>query len=297
MKRLVITAMGVKPILSILLILALALSSCRSDTGGNGIDIVFLHHSTGKVIWRGGKDPIIFRIAGRLGTKFADRAEQRAALPSLLNKYSRQQGIDIRIREVAFPKASPYGWNNYPFDYYNIWVKNAGDQPFTEEPTLEMLTREYDLIIFKHCYPVSNIGPDADSADINSDNKTISNYKLQYLALREKLLQFPETKFILFTGAAQVQSKISEDEALRAKEFFKWVVEEWDLPGDNVHLWDLYSLETEGGLYFKEEYARSATDSHPNPKFADEAVRLLFSRIVDVIENDGNGTTLAGQSL
>jgi len=137
MKRLVITAMGVKPILSILLILALALSSCRSDTNGNGIDIVFLHHSTGKVIWRGGKDPIIFRIAGRLGTKFADRAEQRAALPSLLNKYSRQQGIDIRIREVAFPKASPYGWNNYPFDYYNIWVKNAGDQPFTEEPTLE----------------------------------------------------------------------------------------------------------------------------------------------------------------
>jgi len=282
-------------LLPILAIALFAIISCEKNEDPPDVDILFLHHSTGKVIWRGGEGQLIFRIAGRLGPRFAERAEQRAALPSLLNKYSRQQGIDIRIREVAFPKASPYGWNNYPFDYYNIWVKNAGDEPFMEEPTLEMLTKDYDLIIFKHCYPVSNIGPDADSADINSDVKTISNYKLQYLTLREKLHQFPETKFILFTGAAQVQSKISEDEALRAREFFKWVVEEWDLPGDNIHLWDLYSLETEGGLYFKEEYARSATDSHPNPKFAANAVQLLFNRIVDVIENQGDDTSLTGQ--
>ena len=295
MKRPKIAYMGVKQLLAIVIVTVLALSSCRNEAESTVTKIVFLHHSTGKVIWRGGKDPIMFRIAGRLGTKVAERVEQRAALPALLNKYSRQQGVDIQIREVAFPKASPYGWNNYPFDYYNIWVKNAGDQPFTGEPTLEMLTRDYDLIIFKHCYPVSNIGPDADSADINSDLKTISNYKLQYLALRDKLLQFPDTKFILFTGAAQVQSKISEDEALRAREFFKWVVEEWDVPGDNIHLWDLYNLETEGGLYFKEEYARSATDSHPNSEFAGNAVKLLFNRITDVIETGGIGTTLTGQ--
>ena len=282
-------------LLSMLVFAFTAIYSCKKTNDSPEVNIVFLHHSTGKVIWRGGENKLLFRIAGRMGTKFAEKAEQRAALPSLLNKYSRQQEINIRIREVPFPKATPYGWNNYPFDYYNIWVKNAGDQPFTEEPTLEMLTKDYDLIIFKHCYPVSNIGPDVDSADINSDVKTISNYKLQYLALREKLLQFPETKFILFTGAAQVQSKISEDEALRAREFFKWVVEEWDLPGDNIHLWDLYSLETEGGLYFKEEYARSATDSHPNPKFAANAVQLLFNRIVDVIETGGIRTSATGK--
>ena len=48
------------------------------------------------------------------------------------------------IEEKIFPKAEPYGWNNYPYDYYNIWVKNAGEQPFMEEPTLEILTKEYD---------------------------------------------------------------------------------------------------------------------------------------------------------
>ena len=280
--------------ISTVVIALIAISSCKKTGDTPDVNIIFLHHSTGKVLWRAGKNPIIFRIASRMGTKFAEKAEQTAALPSLLKKYSRQHDVDIRIREVAFPKPAPYGWNNYPFDYYNIWVKNAGDQSFMEEPTLEMLTKDYDLIIFKHCYPVSNIGPDADSSDINSDIKTLSNYKLQYLALREKLLQFPETEFILFTGAAQVQSKISEDEALRAREFFKWVVEEWDMPGDNVHLWDLYTLETEGGLYFKEDYARSATDSHPNSEFARNAVKLLFNRIVDVIDTKGNGTTLTG---
>ena len=198
---------------------------------------------------------------------------------------------------MVFPKASPYGWHNYPYDYYNIWVKNAGNEPYMEEPTLELLTKKYQVIIFKHCYPVSNIKPDKDSADINSDYKSLANYKLQYTVLRDKLYEFPDTKFIIWTGAAQVKSNISEDEALRAKEFFTWVTNEWDLPGDNIHIWDLYGLETEGGLYFKEEYAGSANDSHPNSKFASKAVKLISNRIIDVIENNGAGTKLTGEKI
>ena len=198
---------------------------------------------------------------------------------------------------MAFPKAAPYGWNNNPYDYYNIWVKNAGDKPYKEEPTLEILTKEYQVIIFKHCFPISNIQPEQDSADINSNLRTISNYKLQYSALRDKLYQFPNTKFILFTGAAQVKGCISEDEAKRAKEFFNWVIQEWDLPGDNIYLWDLYNLETEGELYFKENYAESINDSHPNGDFAGKAVKLLFNRIIDVVENNGHGTSLNGLKL
>jgi hypothetical protein len=198
---------------------------------------------------------------------------------------------------MAFPKASPYGWVNYPYDYYNIWVKNAGNEPFMEEPTLEMLTKKYQVIIFKHCFPVSNIQPNLDSADINSDYKSLANYKLQYLALRDKLHEFPNTKFILFTGAVQVKAQIKEDEALRAHEFSKWVVEEWDLADDNIYLWDFYKLETEGGLYLKDNYAYSSNNSHPNGEFASKAVQLLFNRIVDVIDNNGLGTNLTGEKI
>lgn len=196
---------------------------------------------------------------------------------------------------MAFPKIKPYGWNNNPFDYYNIWVNNAGEKPYMEEPTLEMLTKQYQVIIFKHCFPVSNIKPDQESSDKDSQLKTISNYKLQYLALRDKLHEFPNTKFILFTGAAQIKSTITEDEAERTREFFSWVINEWDLPGDNIYLWDLYNLQTEGGLFFKDEYAASVNDSHPNGVFAGKVVMLLFNRIIDVIEYKGSGTQLTGE--
>ncbi len=260
-------------------------------------NIIYLHHSTGGVIWQGTKASIVTRAARKFSPKLAGLVGKKALIPSLFDKYNKENNKNYLIKEMAFPKASPYGWHNYPWDYYNIWVKNAGNEPFMEEPTLEMLTKQNQVIIFKHCFPVSNIKADKDTADINSDYKSLANYKLQYAALKEKLYEFPDTKFILFTGAALVKSAVKEDEAKRAQEFFRWVTSEWDLPGDNIHIWDLYSLETEGGLYFKEEYASSPGNSHPNGEFAAKAAKLLFNRIIDVIERDGMGTKPTGEKL
>jgi hypothetical protein len=254
----------------------------------NEYRILFLHHSTGYVIWKG--DTKTLEVKGiQIGEDYA--------VPKWFKEYNKSNGTSYKISEQNFPKKEPYGWENYPYDYYNIWVKHAGNKPYMDEPTLEMLTKQYKVISFKHCYPVSNIQADKDSADINSDYKSIPNYKLQYIALRDKLHEFPDTKFILWTGAAQVKSAISEDEALRASEFFTWVKDQWDLPGDNIHLWDLYSLEAESGLYFREEYATSSKDSHPNTEFALKAAQLIFNRIIDVIENDGTRTWLTGEKL
>lgn len=253
------------------------------------VKVIYLHHSTGGVIWRGDATSVFSKIVRRISKK-APSGE----LPALIREHNRKNRKNYLIEERVFPKDKPYGWKNYPYDYYNIWVKNAGVKPFKEEPTLEILSKEYEVIIFKHCFPSSNIREDGDSADINSDIKTLANYKLQYEALKNKLLGFPDTKFILFTGAVHVESQITEDQALRAKEFYQWVIGEWDQPGDNIHIWDLYALQTEGGLYFKDAYAESPTNSHPNSEFASRVVKLLSSRIIDVIENDGDGTQLNG---
>ncbi|MCJ7447999.1 MAG: hypothetical protein MUO72_09910 [Bacteroidales bacterium] len=279
----------------IVLLMIIAFNACKQKETTSDMNIIFLHHSTGEVIWKGYSNSLIIKAVRRISTKFADLISKKARLPLLFETYNKEHNKNYLIKELTFPKGTPYGWNNFPYDYYNIWVKNAGDEPFMEEPTLEMLTKEYHVIIFKHCFPVSNIKADPDSADINSDLKTVSNYKLQYTALRDKLHEFPDTKFILFTGAVQVKANIKEDEAKRAKDFFKWVIDEWDLPGDNVHLWDFYNLETEGGLYFKDEYAASASDSHPNGEFASKVVKLLFNRIIDIVENNGTGTYLTGE--
>lgn len=156
-----------------------------------------------------------------------------------------------------------------------------------DESTLEILTKQYQVIIFKHCFPVCSILAEKHKPEINSDQKTISNYKLQYSALRDKLNEFPDVQFIPFTRAARIKESISEDEAIRAKEFFNWIAEEWDLPGDNIYLWDLFALQSEGGLYFRDEFALSSDNSRPNKAFASRVVKLLFSRIIDVMKMMG----------
>lgn len=277
--------------------LATVITSCRPTKKDADMNIIFLHHSTGTVIWRGEQPSIMVRAANKISGRLANALGHKARLLQLFEEYNNKQNKAYRIQEANFPKSSPYGWHNYPYDYYNIWVKHAGPTPFQEEPTLEMLTQQYQVIIFKHCFPVSNIQPDSSSPDVSSDYKSLANYKLQYLALRDKLHEFPDTKFILFTGAAQVQSETSEAEAKRAREFFQWVVNAWDVPGDNIFLWDLYQLQTEGGIYLKESHARATNDSHPNGAFAARAAQLLFNRIVDVIEHNGAGTKLTGERI
>ncbi len=232
-------------------------------------NIIFLHHSTGRNIWEGG-------------------------VPEWFLNYNKDNEKNYSITEQNFPKRDEYGWNNYPYDYWNIWVNNAGDESYKNEPTLEMITRQFDVVIFKHCFPVSNIEPDTGDPDVNSDKKTVENYKLQYEALKEKMKEFSETKFIVWTGAALVKENTDEESAKRAKEFFDWVRDEWDEKGDNIFLWDFYELETEGGLYLKDEYARNPTNSHPNEEFAKRVAPLFSRRIVDVIEGRGDTGNIDG---
>lgn len=281
--------------LIIVAIVTFLFGSCNGHEEVPATNIIFLHHSTGSVIWKGNTNPTMTKVAGKVSGRLANYFNRKDHVPLLFEKLNKETDKNYIIKDLEFPKEAPYGWTNDPYDYYNIWVKNAGEQPYMEEPTLELLTKEYNVIIFKHCFPVTNIQADQDTSDINSKIKTISNYKLQYSALRDKLHEFTSTKFILFTGAAQIKAGATEEEASRAKEFFAWVTEEWDVQGDNIYLWDLRSLQTEGDLFFKEEYAVSENDSHPNKEFAGKAATLLFSRIIDVIENGGDKTHLTGE--
>jgi len=242
-----------------------------TPSGANQADIIFLHHSTGDVIWEGG-----------VAQWFAD--------------YNQQHSTSYKITQTHFPTwESAYGWKNYPFDYYNIWVKNAGSQPFKDAPTLEMLTRQYDVIVFKHCFPVSEVTADSGDPDINSNARTLGNYKLQYEALKKKMNQFPHTRFILWTPTALVAKQSLPQDAQRADEFAKWVRTVWDTPGDNIYLWDFRSLQVEGGLYFKDSYAANPDDSHPNSGFARRVAPYFGQRVVDVIQGNGDKTSITGK--
>ena len=240
-----------------------------ADAPPNQATVIFLHHSTGECVWNGG---VVDWFAA----------------------YNKAHKSEFSITERAFPGDAPYGWNNYPFDYWNIWVSHAGPKAFKGEPTLEMLTKSHSVIVFKHCFPVSAVEEDTGKADVAGEDKRAENYKLQYEALKKKMRSFPATKFIVWTGPALIQAETDDATAKRAQAFFDWVVKTWDEPGDNIYLWDFRALETEGGLYLKGAYALD--DSHPNEAFSRKVAPLFCQRVLDVIHGQGDRRDRTGKS-
>ena len=95
-------------------------------------------------------------------------------------------------------------------------------------------------------------------------------------------------RFVLFTVVFfLVKESMKEGNLKRSRDFFEWVKNEWDEKGDNIFLWDLYELETEGGVYLKDDYAVKPGNSHPSSAFAKMTAPFFCRRIVNVI--DGNG--------
>lgn len=262
-----------KGTISLLFIFLIFFLSCCTRKQEDMKKVIFLHHSTGWNVWLGKTHRYVYKLTGS--------SDVRSAVKS----YAKDAGLKVEISERFFPKDTPYGWNNYPYDYYNIWVKNRGNELYMEEPTLEILSKQYNMIIFKHCFPVSNILPDSGEPDINSDKKTIENYKLQYDALKAVMHEFSQVKFVLWTPAVNVRGKISREEAERTKDFYNWVINTWDEKGDNIYLWDFYKYETEGELYLQDKYAVNINDSHPNKEFSAKVAKLLGKFIVDVLGN------------
>jgi hypothetical protein len=251
------------------LLLALALLAAQPTAGADAATpmpsdagVVFLHHSTGSVIWEGG-------------------------VPEWFTAYNAAHGTHYAITELPYPN-SPYPWDNYPYDYWNIWVNHAGGSPYQGNAPLELLTQQYRVIVFKHCFPVSSIYPDTGHPDVTSAEQTTENYKAQYEALKTKLRSFPSTRFVVWTGAALREAETTADKATRAKAFFAWVRDTWDEPGDNIYVWDFFALETDGGMYLAPDHASG--DSHPNGTFAAEVAPLFGQRVVDVIEGRGDSS-------
>lgn len=233
-------------------------------------EIIFLHRSTGLNIFMGKTNPYIHKYTGK------------NEVDPVFKKYNRENKTDYSITELHY--ASPLSKKNFPYDYYNIWVKNGGNEPFMGVPTLEILTKNYDIIIFKHCYSATNIMEDTGNPNIDSEEKRVENYKLQYTALKQKMHEFPETKFILWTPAVNVRNLFSQGEEQRTYGFYRWILDEWDEVGDNIMIWDFYKYETEGGLYFKDEYAMNSNDSHPGKNFSSKMAPIFAKFVIDVAE-------------
>jgi len=252
---------------------ALVLIFSVACTGVMAQNALFLHHSTGGNVF----------YEGNVGEYFME--------------YNDSQAKSYQITERAYPD-SPYPWENYPYDYWNLWVNHACDNSNENIMCLDGMTLQYDVIILKHCFPGAGLEAGNGEAEVNSPVKTLANYKLQYNALLSMMDQYPGTKFIVWTLAPLHRNATNSEQAGRAYEFVQWVKDAWLLEDGkdhpNVYIFDFFSLAAEmdpnpvnGAQYcLKYDYEgdHEGSDSHPNT-LANETIGPVFAQfVIDVIE-------------
>ncbi len=262
-------------ILSLLFFVSLSVGAQNEKT-------IFLHHSTGGLVY------------------------EKGGVLELMKEYNSINTTNYTIVERAFPN-KPYPWRNYPYDYWNIWIngyceENKDTKGYENVECLETLAQDYDVIILKHCFPGAKILEDTGKPDAASERKSLENYILQYRALRDKFDSFPENDFIVWTLAPLHRlADGAAENAGRAKEFVDWVKNDW-LKEDgkthpNIHIFDYFSLsavldknpEPPNVTYcLKYEYERSHenSDSHPNDFACKTIGPEFFKFIVKTLNNE-----------
>lgn len=247
---------------------------------------LFLHHSTGSGLYSQGK------------------------VTDWVRTYNSTNNTNFQIIERTYPD-TPWPWENYPYDYWKLWVNNSCNNSNPNIECLPSLASNYGLVIFKHCYPGASVNPDTGTPNISSSRKSLENYKLQYRALRTLMDGMPDKKFMVWTLVPLHRLATTTEEAARAYEFVKWVKNQW-LTEDgklhaNIFIFDFYSLAAEmnenpsNGKQFclKYEYENSHTssDSHPNT-LANQNIGPLFAKaVVDVLTTNYYITNITVSSL
>lgn len=216
-------------------------------------DVIFLHHSVGNNVYEDGK------------------------VAEWIDAYNSESGRSINLSERDYPD-TPWPWNNYPYDWWKLWVDGSCNSADPDIECLNTLAEDYDLIIFKQCYPGASILANSETPDVTSDVKTVDNYKEQYRALRGVFDSYPDTRFMVWTLTPLHRLSTNTDRANRAHEFVEWVKNEW-LSEDgqahpNIYVFDFFGLiaepdpSPEYGAQYRLKYiferSHSESDSHPN---------------------------------
>jgi len=243
-----------------LLAAALALAACRSpvpeeqtslslnpgaDPGAPPakLTLLWLHHSTGDNLLSG----------GLLDALRADNI----ALYDI--NYEEAKVGDYVIGDHTDPPDFPKNFNTAKyFDVIKGW-ELTGDK------------KQHDIIMFKSCYPAS---------DIKSD-EMLEQYKQHYLSLLPAFRAHADIMFIPMSTPPRVKRKTTPEEATRARTWAKWIGTQYATELRNVQVFDLFNAMAirEGHPdqnTLAPQFAESATDSHPTAQGARAMTRMFI---------------------
>jgi len=136
----------------------------------------------------------------------------------------------------------------------------------------------HDIIMFKSCYPASNIKSD----------KMLQQYKDYYNALLPTFKKNPAILFIGMSTPPLVKWHTTPENATRARQWAKWLTTEYAPGAKNVRIFDIFnSLAILEGKKNENrmvpQFSTGKEDSHPSPAGAAAMTRMFmpwFNRIL-----------------
>lgn len=246
---------GFKPVVYLLLSLALIAGSLINTipVQAQAVRIIFLHHSCGHNLIEQGD---VRQGLASLGYEFYDHGYNDDGLRLADGSYS---GMNFDVP----------GDNTDPDGFAEIFAQPLHDPP---DNTFSYLM-QYDVIIFKSCYPTSNIASAEQLAD----------YQEYYRLIRSRMDQHPEKTFIIVTQPPEVPGNSDLDAASRARDFVNWLQSGEYLDGyANIFVFDFFGLLADDDNFLRREYRLDDYDGHPNQR-ANQEIGPVFVDFIDQV--------------
>lgn len=135
---------------------------------------------------------------------------------------------------------------------------------------------ENTIILFKSCYPNSNLRGNTNDApagsanalrgqDAYSDAHNISNAKGIYRDLLNFFISRPDKMFVAITAPPLSEGEAENENLPNARAFNNWLVNDWlhDYTGNNVFVFDFYNvLTSNGGSIHTNDSGKSKGNHH-----------------------------------
>ena len=223
------------------------------------INLIFLHHSTGRaLIAQGNVRPLLTAE----GYQFWDHDYNDIGLTT----------PDGTLAHASYKIPGRLGMGNTDVDGLAALLQ----QPVTNPPQ-NAFSRllQHDVIILKSCFPNSAI----------TDDDMLQRFQDSYEQMRDVVQEHPDHLFILLTSPPLHPLATTPDEAARARQMADWLVSDTTFTKpQNLFVFDFLDLladsdqNTLQGIYQK---APTEPDSHPNQE-ANETIGPQFVTFVDM---------------
>jgi hypothetical protein len=142
--------------------------------------------------------------------------------------------------------------------------------------------KQHDIIMFKSCFPNSNIKTDAQ----------LEQYKKWYLSMLPTFKAHPDILFIGMSTPPLTYKETTPDAAKRARKWANWISKEYAKDLKNVQIFDLFdAMAVKDGVdkanTLPIQFAHDKWDSHPNDNAAKAMTRMFIPWLNRILRESG----------